>query len=801
MSDTLHQMVWRRARPGRAALLLPPLGPQWAQVVKRAVVSLSLTWGGLADILVPTGPDYLPHPLFRRALAAFDPDYIAAYCATGQETAMSRPDAFDQWRAARADSETASATDLIARFASFLEGLSASWWDASDVVDTARSWCSPYRSDHGHFAVARKGRPIDRPLIPLSSFPGLLRHPIDLDLSCLDSEAFELMLRIRLGGLSDAALPDGSSVQLLTAEEGDVPALAELACMKTVTHRPGGHSQIRHLREMHSELVPTTEGMDPLSPRGRTQHGMQWVQFEPRRTWVVVVGDTCEDFCFALACDRMLASATWLPLELMGDARLILPLRMLRTELRIWPQYGDRVLATSASLTTDQVREATNAAFPNSGGEEWLEVIEASHLDFGRPRRLGDPGSLALGESSICYLDDRGTLTIAPALEPPIPEVARTASPSEVAWEVDTNVDGFLAPAREAIGPSALLSRPADRDRIAVRVGCLGVTFHSHKVSGITIVGWSLEQHLVRPSVRVPGASDVLAQLAESSGHTVRPSQTGRLNQLMINMWDGLLAVADDLSGPVWAVLDEFVDRTRLTDGPRLHSIVVNGLPYMTSLNAQELLGHTEVTTRAELDRLLRLSVLRRGLLLRCERCHWLDFYPLDDVGQRFVCRRCVYSNVLVLERWRHPVIEPAWFYDLDHGVREALRQNGDVVLLALAALHAGSTSFTFTTDFELVMPEVPGPPPELDFAAVRDGVVILGEAKSNGRLGAGHADTRAKLGRIARAAATLGVNQACFATTRSSWSEGSRTAIFEALASDVVTPLLLEGLGRAEPT
>jgi hypothetical protein len=51
--------------------------------------------------------------------------------------------------------------------------------------------------------------------------------------------------------------------------------------------------------------------------------------------------------------------------------------------------------------------------------------------------------------------------------------------------------------------------------------------------------------------------------------------------------------------------------------------------------------------TRAELDRLLRLRVLRRGLILRCARCNWLDWYAIDHIGQSFRCGRCDQNNFL----------------------------------------------------------------------------------------------------------------------------------------------------------
>ena len=150
---------------------------------------------------------------------------------------------------------------------------------------------------------------------------------------------------------------------------------------------------------------------------------------------------------------------------------------------------------------------------------------------------------------------------------------------------------------------------------MSVRAGKIGLAYHSHAVGGFSMAGWTLEQHLVRPSVRVPGAADVIARLSEFAGYTVRPSQTGRLNQLMLDLWDGLEPMATDLTGPVWALLSEMSPEQRLENGPRESSLVVQGLPYVTSANAEALMGGDTSTTRADLDRLIRLGVLRRGLI------------------------------------------------------------------------------------------------------------------------------------------------------------------------------------------
>jgi hypothetical protein len=99
-----HRMVWRRGRPGRAAVLIPSPGGDWIPLAGSALCSLSLTWGGMGDILVPVCADGGPHPAFRAVMRAHDPDYVAAYQAMWSEIALADPGAYAGWRTNRAGS-------------------------------------------------------------------------------------------------------------------------------------------------------------------------------------------------------------------------------------------------------------------------------------------------------------------------------------------------------------------------------------------------------------------------------------------------------------------------------------------------------------------------------------------------------------------------------------------------------------------------------------------------------------------------------------------------------------------------
>jgi hypothetical protein len=278
------------------------------------------------------------------------------------------------------------------------------------------------------------------------------------------------------------------------------------------------------------------------------------------------------------------------------------------------------------------------------------------------------------------------------------------------------------------------------------------------------------------------------------------------LNQLIIDTWGGLESLAKDLSGPVWRLFEKlFYDVTEKPDrnGPDQpnHRTWVNGVTYVTAMDAKALMGLEEEAVRVELDRLVRIGAVRRGLLLQCERCNWLEWYSLDDVGQQFKCFRCSHSNLIEQPRWNKPFFEPSWFYDLDHAIREGLRQNGRIPLLALERMRRQARrAFTYTVDFEVAGPDCqPGHRPELDFAAVLDGTLIVGEAKKPSNLGGG-SDTEGKLDRTIAVARQLTADTICFATGAPKWSDETRTAVEKALVGDLIIPMYYEGLGRPEP-
>jgi len=193
---------------------------------------------------------------------------------------------------------------------------------------------------------------------------------------------------------------------------------------------------------------------------------------------------------------------------------------------------GTRIAVTSLSLDEAGVDEARNQLRARGGSafsDAHTEVMACGALTFDYPVRLGDPAHVTLAETGAVHRDDAdGALYVDSALLTPVPEVARWAD-GEATWQVDVRVEGEQPPARQILGPDALLAEPPVNEDLLIRAGSENLTYHSRSAM-YTLAGSTLEMTLARPRLRLPAAAEVLRRLADAAGFDFRPSQTGRLN-------------------------------------------------------------------------------------------------------------------------------------------------------------------------------------------------------------------------------------------------------------------------------
>lgn len=174
------------------------------------------------------------------------------------------------------------------------------------------------------------------------------------------------------------------------------------------------------------------------------------------------------------------------------------------------------------------------------------------------------------------------------------------------------------------------------------------------------------------------------------------------------------------------------------------------------------------------IDDLIVKQVFYRGLILGCSFCRNVVWYPVGSLSQQFTCARCGRTQTYVKLNWKMPD-EPAWFYKLDELVYQGYRNSMAVSLLALEYLRHGSTeSFTYTTDREFYKPDTPKPAAEVDFVCCTDGMLVIGEAKSDYVLGRSTADESAIASKYRVIADRLGARHVVYATIQEEWNKAT---------------------------
>jgi hypothetical protein len=188
-----------------------------------------------------------------------------------------------------------------------------------------------------------------------------------------------------------------------------------------------------------------------------------------------------------------------------------------------------------------------------------------------------------------------------------------------------------------------------------------------------------------------------------------------------------------------------------------------------------------DATARDTIDGLLSAGLLHRGLLIVCPACTHAAFIPIEDAGTTIRCPRCLHESDLTRGRWKLPVDEPQWFYDLHLIARTLLKENGHVPLLLSQHLKSKSDrTFTDAPEFELMVGDKREA--ETDLLALADRQLSVSEAKSTNTFGKDKNDAARKR---ALAARVLVADEIVLATTRDSWEPATIGAMKSAIRDE----------------
>lgn len=753
-------------RPPRVAIVVRD-DNQWRSWGMLALAAAAQYWGGAGFILVPFDPSTSrPNHVLAPVVRAYDPDHVVTLNA-----------GLEVWEELYPGSVTFEGEHSEEERRRLLASASFPARDEQAVRAraTVAGWCSPLRS------AVRMGRPGEdyETIRSIDTAPrrdtrsGSLTPRSDQHYGLAAAKDWRsdlgLIAALRLGADDSTGRPEPA--------ESSIPWLLH----------PDGDDAPEELRVGDADESGTVN--DGLFRAGQRLLSITR-GFQPDGV-AIVAGDTATDFALALAYDRLLGRAIWLPTSVVEPESDCWPRTRRAIQRVIWDRqhHGGPIPLTSSSVSEEDLRSLAErlrepefrAMWISQDGEEVPDAPEEKTLVVRNP-------DLASGLSEFVADEHVGASVFFPVVSTPdgfeeAPLGLETPVPSRLLfdeetglvpyWYVDVQVADRVLPTGRNLSANALCVQGKPFPEVNIRSSRNGVSFTPHS-QGFVPGGALLTSRIGRPRLKIPTMTAWVRTMAAQSGMVVRLSDAGRRAELVAARVGSRSQLLDLVSPVHLGVLKEFVrlDRPPLERDPR--TVVVGVDPY---LSFDAITAHLGNQTRSFIDELLGQRLLRRGLALDCAECGRLSFVDVDRVGQEFECPQCSSSNKLVSDRWKRSTDEPRWFYDLYTPLRELLGAHGDVPLLASRNLRTRSRSFTDAPELEFLDAESGTPIAEIDVLAYADGQVVVGEAKSNGTFGGrkARADRSAKLLRVAEA---LRADRLLLATTTSDWAPTDLTQL-----------------------
>jgi hypothetical protein len=788
MDEVRYESVGACLRAPRFVVAYRP-DSDWVYTARRVIQSLSRVWAGAGAVILPADRAASGIPDLLGLIRSYDPDIIAGHVPLVEDSGHVDG-------ASEHGNDNSGARDPAVRRYMLTQTIDVDPWD--DIARQADEWCSPFKGIHqdARQFAAHEVVPLARQADSyqyLTVMPPLADQPplVTLDLTEVDPIA-ALMIESRTGALD---VHDQARLQpvRLRVEDADLGPLVKMAITgqaRLAGWDPGPRYQAAVSATTSSEWPAlSAEQFVQCTPFARTR---QWLTLA--RTFaaapppvVCVIGDTAADHALAVLCDRLFHRAAWIPLSVWQDQKLASAARLGMYGLGHIPGSPRRpVMVTSISESQDTLRSLISELRSSYGlsvagdlrGD--FQVIPAGDL-ASEPARslLADPAHFSINRTIPVRRETDACSFLTP-LDLPVPEAAGHL-PADMQWQVDIVLAGHQVPGRPAISGSALTQIPPGGipDAI-VRAGRNGISFSSANM-GFVPAGGPAEGRVAHPMLRFPSAERIFAELAAARGKTVQRSDAGRRAANATELWGSFDAIIADLSGRARRLLDAFLPPPGRKDGDYGSGYAIRGTGYLHFDHAERALGLGRGDTRDTLDRLAGMDVLRRGLLLSCERCRWQAFYPIDQVGKAFTCAACGHASNLASGTWYRGDPEPAWNYSLDQVVRTLLEQHGDIPMLAADRLRHGARDFLWAPELCI---QGNSRPIEIDICAIVSGRVIVGEAKCNGRLDSAGRSAQQAADRLIRAAQILTADEIVLATSEPSWVPGALAAVETALTT-----------------
>lgn len=755
-----------RLRPHRVAILTDVKDPAWESTCLRIIEYQSQIWGGAHSIIFPTDGKAI-NETFWELLSSFDPDVIFCYQKTGTDLFEAAP----------------------AEFNTLVHKIAVDQGFSPDHVnkDILKSPLGP------GFSISEElSRQLLRRLAPFHA-DGVL-HVSRIDAQ--DAPGYPLTSVVDIIGAVDPA------PSYIFDIKNDAPPTLSMPPRLWIVAESGIASKLYQERLEKKNVATVPEFLINASENDLIEMGMRpWAKFGSNSPFaistlalkgvratasrryavpsILVFGDTIEDFCLSSALSRLHGRAVWLPSWFIPSggeypARLISAVGKMEDRGR--REHSQEFALMSKSRDLSNLRELATVL------SEHITTASFSALDAdaGRIRPLVEHPAVWYITKNTERITTHQVVDekLPGTFESPVPAIFTEVNPYNHRWLVELTFEGHRTPRHPALG-SHLASSPNLGE---VRAAMNGVTY---TCPGVAVISQDIELQLLRPSICVPSAERIFQIGFDYFGYECKISDKGSYAQGSIAKFGGLSEIAMALRHPgLFALLQRFRDVSRPKDGTCDKGVYLRDKRRYLDFNCIRTILDNTASAKDTIDDYIAKGVLYRGLVLHCKRCADLSWFSVDEITQRFTCRRCGTNQQYVQSSWRHPD-EPAWFYKLDEIVFQMLNHEGHVTILALDRMRRESPlDFQFAPELEVRTSGAQKWQMEIDICCISGGQIYIGEAKTVASLKTDTKSAAKVAEKYRHLADNLVASGVIFSTTEPSWDSDAEAAIKNAFAN-----------------
>ena len=769
-------------RPARVAVLIDKNDEDWQDTCLHVIEFLSQIWGGAYNLIVPTDGKAIDER-FWTILEAFDPDNLYAYRKSGEDIRLSRPEQYQKLLDARVRSwitqfGEGGSEHVKEEIDKDLRGCWASDFGiASELQNEIKIRLSPFYFQEWIVEAgaigARSGVPFS-----LTSLLKIIRNTEHSDRFATINAPADLLPRLwysaTCGLLCDKTIEEFGAVGLTQDrydfEEADLSQLIEFVI--------NGEIQGPRAVQPNTRVFFGLNGIAPFQ-LSMLQLGI----YRPTKypAWsepmVLVAGKTVDDFCLYYCLSRLRERVVWVLPSIIEKALNSTPAATSRQEVSFisqlhnqrFSQQSQGGLAVATYSLTDTELNAVIARMGSPLGQlrSIAKANDVKHLV--RMPLVATERDNFQRDIVVQMSDD---LSISPFATPK-PKNFHFIDPREHRYIAQ------LAVAREAPPKHFHLGSWVIPDhRLTTKEVRVGKDGPAYFCPNTVYFGGDIDTVLVRPRLRLPPLHKILVELARTQDYECRPSDKGIYADETIAKWGGLDQVTRFFRyAPGRSFLDQFLDQSKSEKGKGVY-LKDDRRRYLDFSAVKAHLGNG---TTDLIDELISKQILYRGFIFGCTYCRNSSWFSVAEITQDFRCKRCGRSQTYTKVHWKMPD-EPAWFYKLDELVYQGYRQGMAVPLLALNYLMTESSeNFSFATDREFWKRGASKADAEADLFCVSDGILTIGEAKTEGRLGASTSEENAEINKYRRLAAGLSARRLVLATFSESWNLNTTERVMSA--------------------